>query len=107
MKTRFFAAFLCMVLLLSGCADRGITQNESAEILQSDSSLGDGNKTFGENIEDTGAYDGYFEGESSDISIEWVSGTKSAYKLEGTTLTFTEISEETVYSVSGTPPAKA
>lgn len=71
------------------------TQGEVAD-------LGDDNKTFGEDIEDEGAYDGYFEGESADIVVECVSGTDKAYKLEGTTLTFTTIGGETVYSISGT-----
>ena len=64
--------------------------------------LGDDNKTFGESLDDLGAYDGYFEGESKDIIVECISGTKNAYKLEGTTLTFTAISENSAYSISGT-----
>ena len=113
MKTRIFALLLCLVLLLTGCSKGGNngdgtqgnggnpnntetgTQGEVAD-------LGDDNKTFGEDIEDEGAYDGYFEGESADIVVECVSGTDKAYKLEGTTLTFGAIGEETVYSISGT-----
>ena len=64
--------------------------------------LGDDDKTFGEDLADTGAYDGYFEGESQSMVVECVSGTKSAYKMEGTTLTFTAIREKSVYAISGT-----
>ena len=116
MKTRILALLMCLILILSGCSsntnDSGGTQGNQPNKGNPDSSesgtqgevadLGDDNKTFGEDIEDEGAYDGYFEGESADIVVECVSGTDKAYKLEGTTLTFGAISEETVYSISGT-----
>ena len=112
MKTRIFALLLCLVLLLMGCSKGGSngdgtqendgnpnntetgTQGEVAD-------LGDDNKSFGESLDDLGAYDGYFEGESTDIVVECVSGTQGAYKLEGTTLTFSTIGEDSVYSISG------
>ena len=112
MKTRIFALLLCLVLLLTGCSKGGNngdgtqgndgnpnntetgTQGEVAD-------LGDDNKSFGESLDSLGAYDGYFEGESSDIVVECVSGTQGAYKLEGTTLTFSTIGEDSVYSISG------
>ena len=122
MKIRFTALLLCFVLLLTGCSgnsNKDDTSNDDGYNNQTESNniennetesgtqgevadLGDDNKTFGEDIEDEGAYDGYFEGESADIVVECVSGTDKAYKLEGTTLTFTTIGEETVYSISGT-----
>ena len=64
--------------------------------------LGDDDTTFGEDIKDSGAYDGYFEGESLDIVVTCVSGTPNAYYLEGTTLTFTALTEASVYAISGT-----
>ena len=70
------------------------TQGESAD-------LGDDNKTFGDSLEDLGAYDGYFDETLGDLRIEYVSGTPNAYRHEGTTLTFTAVSEDTVYAVSG------
>ena len=63
--------------------------------------LGDDNKTFGDALETLGAYNGYFEGDSQNITVTCVSGTENAYTLEGTTLTFTAINENSVYSVSG------
>ena len=63
--------------------------------------LGDGNTTFGDDIKNSGVYDGYFEGESKDIVVTCLSGTQTAYQLEGNTLTFTAISENSVYSLSG------
>ena len=108
---RTIALLLSLVLLLAGCGAKKNTQGSqnvpnastgSTETKGQASDLGDDNKTFGEDLEDAGAYQGYFEGESADIAVTCVSGTDGAYKLEGTTLTFTTIGEETVYSVSGT-----
>ena len=113
MKIRLTALLLCFILLLTGCrkgnTDGDETGNNQGNPDSSETGtqgevadLGDDSKTFGESLDDLGAYDGYFEGESVDIVVECVSGTKNAYKLEGTTLTFMAISEETVYSISGT-----
>ena len=123
MKIRILALLLCFGLLLTGCGGNGskddisnngghnnqtennnnIENNETESGTQGEvADLGDDNKTFGEDIEDEGAYDGYFESASTDIDVKCVSGTDKAYKLEGTTLTFGAIGEETVYSISGT-----
>ena len=116
MKTRILALLMCLILILSGCSsntnDSGGTQGNQPNQGNPDSSesgtkgevtdLGDDSKTFGEDLEALGAYDGYFESGSTDIDVKCVSGTDKAYKLEGTTLTFGAIGEETVYSISGT-----
>lgn len=103
MKTRIFALLLCLVLLLTGCGKKDKNEGyQNPEEQGTTADLGDDNKSFGESLDDLGAYDGYFEGESTDIVVKCVSGTQGAYKLEGTTLTFTAIGEESVYSISGT-----
>ena len=116
MKTRILALLICLILILSGCSsntnDSGGTQENQPNKGNPDSSesgtkgevtdLGDDSKTFGEDLEALGAYDGYFESASTDVEVQCVSGTDKAYKLEGTTLTFTTIGEETVYSICGT-----
>lgn len=113
MKTRIFALLLCLVLLLTGCSvnnqngdetggNQGNPDSSETGTQGEVADLGDDNKTFGESLDDLGAYDGYFESASTDIEVKCISGTDKAYKLEGTTLTFTAIGEETVYSISGT-----
>ena len=102
MKTRIFALLLCLVLLLTGCGKKDKNEGyQNPEEQGTTADLGDDNKTFGESLDDLGAYDGYFEGESTDIVVECVSGTQGSYKLEGTTLTFSTIGEDSVYSISG------
>ncbi len=64
--------------------------------------LGDNDDAFGDDLADTGIYDGYFDGESMDITVTCISGTDQAYRLDGTTLTFSGITEDSVYAVSGT-----
>ncbi len=103
--------------LLTGCARldfdnilennaNGFGNNESNssssnETTSKNTDIGDDNDTFGEALDDAGIYDGYFEEESVDVNIVCVSGTDNAYTLNGATLTFDGISEDTVYSVSG------
>ncbi|MBE6532536.1 MAG: carbohydrate-binding domain-containing protein [Ruminococcaceae bacterium] len=102
MKTRIFALLLCLLLLLTGCGKKDKNEGyTNPEEQGTTADLGDDNKSFGESLDDLGAYDGYFEGESTDIVVECVSGTQGAYKLEGTTLTFSTIGEDSVYSISG------
>ena len=109
MKTKLTALFLVFVILLTAC-----TKKNDPTVLDPDSlgdvsgtqgdvaDLGDDNTSFGDAVEDSGAYDGYFEEPSLDAVVECISGTKNAYKLDGTTLTFTAIGEDSVYSISGT-----
>ena len=130
MKIKITSLMLCLVLLLSGCTAAGSdsfditdgTENGTSESSESEAEsesestpaeteheekgevtdLGDDKKTFGEDIESLGAYGGYFEGNSVDFKVEYISGTRNAFRLDGTTLHFTSITEDTVYSISGT-----
>ena len=113
MKIRWFALWLCLVLLLAGCSrgsnngsetgnNQGNPSNSETGTQGEVADLGDDNKTFGDSLDSLDVYEGYFEGASTDIEVTCVSGTKNAYKLEGTTLTFTTVAEESVYSISGT-----
>ena len=113
-KIRIFALLICLVMLFASCgelgdltdmSDGGIFENnddtfdnkkpdkrpnDPRPMLPGESvDLGSDDKTFGEDLEDLGAYDGYFEGASEDLVVTCVSGTDKDYKLEGNTLTFT------------------
>ncbi len=99
---RLIVLFLCLCLLSAGCGDSKKLGNAWPGPQGGSTELGDDEQSFGEDIADTGAYDGYFEGETKDFVVECVSGTQNAYKLDGTTLTFTAITEETVYAIAGT-----
>ena len=94
---RLTAFLLCLCVLFAGCGE-GKHPPMQGDVPD----LGNDDQSFGEDLKDTGAYDGYFENESKDFVVSCVSGTQNAYKIEGTTLTFTAIAEETVYAISGT-----
>ena len=59
----------------------------------------------GEDLNNTGINNGKFEGDTtnSDFSVEFISGTQGAYKYDDSakTLTFTTLSEDSVYAISG------
>ena len=103
MTKRLTALFLCL-LLLSGCGGNGETRPTIEYVPNTQgtvATLGDDDTSFGEEIEDSGIYDGLFDEITQNIAVEWVSGTKNAYKVEDTTITFTAVSEDTVYQISG------
>ena len=119
MKLKLTAILLCCILLLCGCNQTGKSHEPAATTQSSNGNkndppnkkdpevqgdvadLGDDNQSFGENLKELGAYDGYFEGESAEIVVECVSGTANAYTLDGSTLTFSAIDADSVYSISG------
>lgn len=110
MKINFkiISLFLICVLMMSGCSQKDAgTENGSYNVAESNEiptgvvDLGDDNTAYGEAIEDIGVYEGYFEEDIVDVSIECVVGTEGAYSLEGNVLRFSEVSEDTVYSISG------
>ena len=64
--------------------------------------LGDDSKSFGSSLDELNAYAGFFQGESTDITVDCISGTSGCYTLSGSTLTFTQVREDSVYAISGT-----
>ncbi len=107
MKKRVSALSICLALLLagcsgrSGCASRANPEDGELQTQGQIAELGDDSTSFGKSLEELGAYDGYFEGECTDITVTCLSGTPNAYTLEGTTLRFGAVTEKTVYAVSG------
>ncbi len=93
---------LCAMVIgmLCGChgggfGDETLGNNGTTE------ATGENDQQAGESLDDMNAYDGYFEEEKADITVKCISGTEDCYTLEDNVLTFTEVSEDSVYSVSG------
>lgn len=106
MKLKITLIILCLLLVLTGCKNTlpDTSADQGGIPLGPDGSqpAGDDGKTFGESLKDLEVYDGYFEGDSADVTVTYVSGTQGAWRLEGNILTFTAVGEDSVYSVSGT-----
>lgn len=98
------ALALAAVLLVSGCGrpqdgDFGNMADNAGTAVD----LGDTDATFGEDRE-AELYAGYSENAPADLSgvtVTCVSGSTGCYTIEGNTLTFTKVAEDSVYAVSG------
>ena len=99
MKRKIIALILLLSLAFTGCRkkvdDNRPDENRPGENITNDDS------SYGEDLEDLGAMDGYFEEERKDISVRCIEGTSGAYKLDGNVLRFTTLSSDSVYAVSG------
>ena len=112
MKKKIIALILFTTLLLTACInnnkggpdDMGGSgpQGGGAPGPQTPGAdIGSDDSSYGDSLSDLGAYDGLFEGGTSDLVIKCVSGTQGCYKVEGSTVIFTPVSAESVYSISG------
>lgn len=101
MNKRLCAMALCALLLLSGCSKNKDKEQVGAETQGGVADLGGDDESFGDPIESIGSYDGYFEEDIADVEIVCIKGTQDAYELTDGKLTFTSVSEDTAYSISG------
>lgn len=93
---KIIALFLLVILTLTGCFGNDDKHNgeQNGNIPNDDSS-------YGEDIKNLGVYDGLFDGDSCAVTITCISGTPDCYTIENNTITFTAVSAESVYSVTG------
>ena len=99
---QLIALLLAAVLVLAvfgGCTPEKETVSGTGSTGKEE--LGGDDDSFGDSLEDMDVYTGYFEEETVDVTVTCESGTPGCYTLEGNTLTFTQVREDSVYSVSG------
>lgn len=103
MKLRILALILLITLLLTSCRnkDNGIKDPTNPGGQGGNSDITGDDSSYGEDLEDLGAMDGFFDEDVRDIEIKCISGTPNCYKIEGNVLTFTAVSTESVYSITG------
>ncbi len=107
-KKKTIALLLAVVMFtMAGCGEQTAKDNAgtSAGSVSSGvpTDLGNAEATFGENREED-FYAGYSENAPVDLSkvtITCISGTDGCYTMEGNTITFTKLSEDSVYAISG------
>jgi len=93
---------LIPLLLLGGCDTVETSDGSEKAVIPASPQLEADEQSFGSELEELGVYEGYFEGDSQEITVTTQSGTKDPYTLSGNTLTFTAIDQDTVCSISGT-----
>ena len=98
MKKRFLALILTLLFVLTACTPPGTNAPGGNS---SGGNIGNDDTSYGEDLGDLGAWDGLFDGTAHNVQIKCISGTPGCYKIEGNTVTFTSVSEESVYSISG------
>lgn len=99
MKKTILAILIAIMLVLSACGRQG--QADTSNTAGTTGSLGGFDDAYGEELNDMGIYDGHFEEANQAPVITCVSGTAGCYQIDGGTITFTQISEDSVYTISG------
>lgn len=88
-----------LIVALLGCLLGGCKTEDIPSDIGTTS--GSDDTAFGDTLEDLNAYEGYFEGESTDVAVACISGTEGCCRLDGNVLTFSGLKEDSVYSISG------
>ncbi|MBR3876127.1 MAG: carbohydrate-binding domain-containing protein [Clostridia bacterium] len=96
MKRKIISLLLLTALLLTSCV------NDKTDGGGATDDIPDDNSSYGDDLNDLGVYDGLFDGSSSSVTVTCISGTPDCYTLENNVLTFTALSADSVYSVTGT-----
>ncbi len=126
-KCRVIAVFLMIMLMISGCGEKeadnpmdnqggnpvespidrpadkpaGNPAENAAPDISSD--FGDAEETYGDDIQEE-LYKGYSEAATSDLSgvtITCLSGSDGCYIKEGSAITFTNVSTDSIYTIAG------
>ena len=104
---RIIAASVALVIVVACCsckntnANNTNAENNNFPTDAETADLGEKEASFGESIEELNLYEGYFEDDLADVVVECVSGSDDCYNLEGNTITFSNVSEDSVYSITG------
>ena len=99
MKIRIVVVLLIAALFLSACGKKG--EDTGAIPSENTGSLGGAQDSFGKDLGQLGVYDGQFEEPTQALTITCVSGSTGCYRIEGNTITFSGISQDSVYAISG------
>lgn len=68
---------------------------------ESGSDLGGDDSAFGEDLAELGVYDGRFDGDVCEVEVKCLFGSEGSYSLENGILKFSNITEDSGYSISG------
>lgn len=98
------ALVLTVATVLTACSgsrdSKDTTKDTGAPPQAPATDLGGDSVSFGEDVSEQ-IMQGYFEENANEITVTYVSGTPSAYRMDGNTLLFDSVSTDSVYTVSG------
>ena len=97
-KILLFIILICMMVFISSCGKKNqppVDFDGNGNVTD----LGDDDTAFGGSNDDL--YDGYFEDDKQELTINCVSGSTDCYSIDGSVVTFTNLSEDSIYSISG------
>ena len=97
-KILLFIILICMMVFISSCGKKNqppVDFDGNGTVTD----LGDDDTAFGGSNDDL--YDGYFEDDKQELTINCVSGSTDCYSIDGSVVTFTNLSEDSIYSISG------
>ena len=97
MKKIILLLMIFFTLVITSCSDN--TQINDEKVVNG-AIFSENEGAFGEDIS-AEVNKGYFDGEANEVEITYVSGTQGAYKWDGNTLTFTALTEDSIYSIAG------
>lgn len=101
MKKIFFLILALFMLTLVSCKDEEEIAAPKYDIGQpNNNAVGNDDTSFGDDISNE-INAGKFETVQNPLKVSCISGTQNCYTVENGTLTFTGITEDSVYSVSG------
>lgn len=101
---------LALVFVLASCNANNNMSNfpggdkpglPGGELPGGNTNLGDNDQTFGDDLGNSGIYDGMFEEEQGEYEIKCVSGTPNCYEIKDNVITFKQIANDSVYYISG------
>lgn len=103
MKKHVWIAMLFLLVLctFSGCSKKPTDSANEGTKDPITSNQKENTLTFKESLASYDAYAGYFEDALADVTITCISGTANCYQVDGDTITFQTIAEDSVYRISG------
>lgn len=100
MKHILVVIALMLVLFTAACGEKEQQELFEPVGIGGNNAIKDDQTSYGEDLTST-INKGYFDGETRDVVIECISGTPSSYSWDGSTLLFSGIGEDSVYSIKG------
>ncbi len=107
MKGRWFYAFVTFAtaIALTGCNGLEVNlstgRGDDSSGRTSSIDLGGDDTSYGEDLSDKGVYEGIPDDGTNDFTVTCISGTAGCYTIIDNVLTFTQVSEDSEYSITG------